>query len=81
MHSGSDNIELMINDKEDEVIEELFQSILSRYQIGLETSMEGSEFIFYFVNLLQCKCHRINFKCGGSYINHPDWIKNKKKQQ
>ena len=78
MHSGSDNIELMINDKEDEVIEELFQSILSRYQIGLETSMEGSEFIFYFVNLLQCKCHRINFKCGGSYINHPDWIKNKK---
>ena len=37
MHSKSDNIEIMINDKEDEVIKKLFQSILSRYQIGLET--------------------------------------------
>ena len=36
MHSRSDNIELMINDREDDVIEELFQSILSRYQIRLE---------------------------------------------
>ena len=38
MHSKSDNIEIMINDKADEVIEELFQSLLSRYQIELETS-------------------------------------------
>ena len=34
MHLRSDKIELMINDKEDEVIEERFQSLLSRYQIG-----------------------------------------------
>ena len=39
MHSESDNIELMMNDKADEIIEELFQSLLSRYQIGLETLM------------------------------------------
>ena len=45
MHSKSDNVKMMINDKEDEVIE-LFQSLLSRYQIGLETSMKGSDFIF-----------------------------------
>ena len=36
MHSKSDNIEIMINDKADEVVEELFQSFFSRYQIGLE---------------------------------------------
>ena len=29
MYSKSDNIEIMINDKADEVIEELFQSLLS----------------------------------------------------
>ena len=46
VHSKSDNVELMINYKDDEVIEELFQSLLSPYQIGLETSMKGSEFIF-----------------------------------
>ena len=38
MHSNSDNIETMINDQADEVIEELFQSLLFSYQIGLETS-------------------------------------------
>ena len=39
-HSKSDSIEIMINDKADEVIEELFQSILSSYQTELETSMK-----------------------------------------
>ena len=24
------------------------------------------------------KCHKINLNCGGSYIDSPDWIKNKK---
>ena len=42
MHSKSDNIEIMISDKADEVIEEHFQSLLSRNQVGLETSMKGS---------------------------------------
>ena len=28
--------------------------------------------------LLQCKYHKINFKRGESYIDSPDWIKNKK---
>ena len=34
---------MVINDKVDEVIEELFQSLLLRYQIGLETPMKGSD--------------------------------------
>ena len=41
MHSSSYNIELMINDKEDEVIEGLFQLIFSRYQIVLVTLIKG----------------------------------------
>ena len=39
----------MINGKADKVTEELFQSLLFRYQIRLETSMGGSDFIFYCV--------------------------------
>ena len=34
MHSKNDNIKFMINDKVNEAIKELFQSLLSRYQIG-----------------------------------------------
>ena len=37
MHSKNDKIEIMVNDKTDEVIEELFKSLHSRYQTGLET--------------------------------------------
>ena len=36
MNSKSDSIENMINDKENEDMEESFESLLSRYQIGLE---------------------------------------------
>ena len=62
MHSKSKNIEIVINDEPDEVIEELFQSLLFMYQIGLETSLRGSDFIFDCVQLLYYKCHKINFK-------------------
>ena len=75
MHLKSDNIEVMTYDNSNEVIEEIFESRLSRYQIGLETSMKGSDFIFDSVQLLYCKCHKISFKRDGSYIDSPDWIK------
>ena len=41
----------MIHDNPDEVIEELFESVLNRYQIELETSMSGNS-MFDFVHLL-----------------------------
>ena len=50
----------MIDDKADKVMEELFQFVLSRYRIGLETSMKGSAFVFDCVHLLCYKCHEIN---------------------
>ena len=78
MHLRSDKIELMNNNKKNEVIEERFQSLPSRYQIGQETSMKCSDFIFDYINLLQYKCLRINFKRGGSFPDSTDWIKNKK---
>ena len=51
MHSINDNIKIMIYDKADEVIEELFESRVNRYQIGLETLMGGTDFILDCVNL------------------------------
>ena len=67
MHSPSDNIEIMIFNEADEVIQELFKSLLSRYPIGVEVFMNGSEFIF--------DCHETNLKRCGLYIGSPDWIK------
>ena len=78
MHSKSNNIEIMVNDKLEDVIKELFQSLLSRYQIGMKTSMRVSDFIFDCVHLLYYKCHEVSFNQGGSYIDSPDWRKSKK---
>ena len=78
MNSKNDNTEIMINDKADEVMEEFFQSLLSRYQIRSETSMKGSNFLGDCVHLLYWKCHKINFKQIGLDIDSPAWIKNEK---
>ena len=59
MHSKSDNKEIMIYDKADEIIKELFESFVSRYQIGLETSMKGSDSIFGCLHSLYYKCRKI----------------------
>ena len=61
-----------------EIVDELFKSLLSRYQVGLEASMRGSDFIFDSVQLLYYKRHQINVKRGRSYIDSQDWIKKKK---
>ena len=52
----------MINDKADEVVEELLETRLNIYQTELETSIIGSDFIFDFVHLLCYECHKISFK-------------------
>ena len=80
MHPKSDNIDIMINNKEDEFIDDLFQSLLSLYQIRLKTSMRGCDFIFNCVHLLYYKCHKIYFKQSKSYINSYNWMKTKKQQ-
>ena len=78
MHSRSDNIEIMIGDKTDEIIKEIFQSLLTRYQTSLETSMKGSYFVYDSIDGMYYKCNKISLNRGVSYIDSPDWIKNKK---
>ena len=40
--------------------------------------MKDTEFVFDYVQLFHYKCHKVNPNRGGSYIDSPDWIKNKK---
>ena len=60
MDSKSGNIEILIGNKKDEITEELFDSLLQKYQKGLEESMKGSEFVFDSDDLLYYKCHKIS---------------------
>ena len=74
-HSKSDNRGITNDDKPDEVIAELSQSLLYRYSINLETTVKDSSFLFDHVHLLHYKCHERNSNCGGSYTDSADWIK------
>ena len=78
LHSKSDNVEIMTNDKANEIIEELLDSLKNRYQNNLEL-MKVPEFVFDYIQLWYYKCHKVNSNCdGSSYIDSPGWIEIKK---
>ena len=81
MHTKNDNIETIMSSETDEIIEELFKSLLQRYQEGLEESMKGSEFVRDSVDLLYYQLQKASLKrTRSSYIDSPKWLKIKKQQ-
>ena len=78
MHTKSNNIEIMTGIDINEVIEEIFRSLLQRYQENLEELMRGSEFVFGDVNALYYDLNKISLNRVESYIDSPKWLKNKK---
>ena len=67
----SDNIKFTPYSNANEIVDELFKSLCSKYQVNLETSLNGSNFIFDSVQLMYYKCHRINSIRICSYIGSP----------
>ena len=78
MHTTSNNIEIKIVNETDEIVKNLFESLLQKYQEGLEKSIKGSEPVFDSVDLLYYKLHKISLNGSGSYIDSPKWLKYKK---
>ena len=78
MHTKSNNVEIMIGSETDEIIEDLFESFLQKYQEGLEESMRRSEFVNDSVDVLYYNLNKVSLSRGGSYIDSPKWLKNKK---
>ena len=52
MHAKSDNIEILIGNEINESIEQLFKSLLQRYQKGLEEKIRGSD--IFLIMLIYC---------------------------
>ena len=76
MHTKSHDIEIMMGNETDN-IKKLFESLLQNYQKDLEESMTKSEFVRDSIDLLYCHLQKIGLKKGGSYIDSPEWLKNK----
>ena len=64
MHSSSGNIKFTPYSDANEVTGEPFETLHSKYQVNLETSMNGNDFIFDSVQLMYYKCHRVYFIPG-----------------
>ena len=70
--------EEIIGCETEEVAEKLIMQILQKYQDNLQNKMKGSDFIFNGVNYLYYDLNRITISKGGSYIESPKWLKDKK---
>ena len=67
MYTRSDNIEIMFGDDNDDIIEQLFESLLQKYEENLQNKMRGSEFEFDGVNFLYYDFNKTSINRGGSY--------------
>ena len=78
MHARSVNEEFMDGSNIDEVIKVLFKSLLQKYQENLQEKMKGSDFTFDGINYFYYDLNKVSISKGGSYIDSPKWLKNKK---
>ena len=80
MHTKRNNIEIMVGNETDEIIKELFESLLHKYQKWFAEKMKVSEFGFDSAYLLHYNLHKISLNGDGSYIDFPEWLKIKRQQ-
>ena len=78
MYTRSYSIEIRFGDYNDDIIEQLFESLLKKYEENLQNKMRGSEFDFDGVNFLYYDFNKTSINRGGSYIDSPKWLKDKK---
>ena len=60
MHTKSNNVEIMVGSETNEIIENLFESFLQKYQEGLEESVRGCEFVYDSVDVLYYNLSKVS---------------------
>ena len=78
MYTKSNPAEFMNGSETEEVIESLYRSLLQKYQDNLNEKMRGSDFVFNGINYFYYDFNRVSISKGGSYIESPIGLKDKK---
>ena len=74
----SDNEEFVIGDNTNEIIKSLFGPFLQRFEENLQEKMRGSDFGFDVIIFFNYNFNKTSIYRGGSYIDSPKWLKDKK---
>ena len=77
-HTRSVGMEFMSGSETEEIVETLYRSLFQNYQDNLQEKVRGSDFVFNGVNYLYYDFNSISISKGGSYIESPKWLKDKK---
>ena len=78
MYTRSTPAEIIIGCETEDVAENIIMQLLQKYQDNLQNKMKGSDFIFNGINYLYYDLNRITISKGGSYLESPKWLKDKK---
>ena len=78
MYTRNDNEEFMNGDDTNEIIKSLFESFLQTFEENLQEKMRGSDFEFDGINFFNYNFNKTSIYRGGSYIDSPKWLKDKK---
>ena len=78
MYTRSTPEEIINGCETEEVAENLIMQLLQKYQDNLQNKVKGPDFIFNGINYLYYDLNRITISKGGSYIEFPKWLKDKK---
>ena len=78
MYTRNDNEEFMNGDDTNEIIKLLFESFLQRFEENLQEKMRGSDFEFDGINFFYYNFNKTSIYRGGSYIDSPKWLRDKK---
>ena len=78
MYTRSFCEEIMYVSETKKVAEKLIMQLLQKYQDNLQNKMRGPDFKFNGVNYLFYDLNRITISKGGSYIESPKWLRDKK---
>ena len=76
--SRSDNVIYRPSSNTNEIIEELLISLHKKFDDDLVLSRESSSFVYESVEECNIHFHKIDLRRGSSFIDTPEWLKNKK---
>ena len=69
MRTKSHNVEILMGSETDDIVKNIFESLLQKYRKRLEEKMRGSEFVFVSADLLYYQLHKIIMKRPRSCID------------